>query len=73
MFCIIMHQHSDFANPELVGEVAIVIGVAVCVDASLYCSNHIRVFGGDNRPEEYVRTISWREEDPFLGLQAKVQ
>jgi hypothetical protein len=45
MFGIIMHQHSDFANPELVGEVTIVIGVAVCVDASLNCSDDIRIFG----------------------------
>ena len=52
-----MHQHRDFAYAELVGEVAVVIGVAVRVNAGLDGSDNVRVFGGDNCSEEDVRSI----------------
>ena len=57
LFRIIMHQHRDFAYAELVGEVAVVIGVAVRVNAGLDGSDNVRVFGGDNCSEEDVRSI----------------
>ena len=73
VFCIVVDEHRDFRETELVREVAVIVRVAVGVHSCHDSRNHVGVFGRRDRSEENVRAIPGREEHLFLSLKSEVE
>jgi hypothetical protein len=53
--------------------VAIVIGMPICINTRHNRRYNVGVFGGCNRPKEYVSAVAGREEHVIFSLEAEIE
>ncbi len=73
MLDILVHCHSNLVNAQVIGEKAIIVGVAVGVNHGLNICDDVSIVQRFDRMEEDVGTVARGKEDILLCLEAEVE